>query len=159
MNYPDIDIHNRSQWPRLLMALAAAEVRRCAETLSASLRVEDLQLPQSGLGLLKLRDSALGDAYFPGEIPLARARVRVSGAGSAAEGAAQILDDRTSLARAIAVLDAVLAGKLPGHEAAEPLLRAGAARIAQQTAQRGALLAATRVDFSLVNGSEEDNDD
>jgi alpha-D-ribose 1-methylphosphonate 5-triphosphate synthase subunit PhnG len=84
----------------------------------------------------------------------------VSGAdGVAYEGAALILDDRAALARAIAVLDAVLAGKLDGHETVTPLLRAGAVRIAQQSAERAAMLAATRVNFSLVGNGEEDEDD
>lgn len=158
MNRPDIDIHDRSQWPRLLMALPAADVHRAIAALADALAIEDLQLPQSGLGLLTLRDSALGDNYFPGEIPLARARVRVSSGSGCAEGAALILDDRASLARAIAILDAVLAAKLDGHQALEPLLHAGAERIAQQKAGRGAMLAATRVNFSLF-GTEEDDDD
>lgn len=158
MNRTDIDIHDRNQWPRLLMALPAADVHRAIAALSAVLSIEDLQLPQSGLGLLTLQDSALGDSYFPGEIPLARARVRVSGDAGSAEGAALILDDRALLARAIAVIDAVLSAKLDGHQALEPLLHAGAARIAQRNAERGAMLAATRVNFSLF-GTEEDDDD
>jgi alpha-D-ribose 1-methylphosphonate 5-triphosphate synthase subunit PhnG len=142
------------------MAVPAKDVHSMVHALSDTLAIEDIQLPQSGLGLLKMRDSALGDNYFPGEIPVARARVRVSGAdGVAYEGAALILDDRAALARAIAVLDAVLAGKLDGHETVTPLLRAGAVRIAQQSAERAAMLAATRVNFSLVGNGEEDEDD
>lgn len=159
MSHLNAVIPDRGQWPRLLMAVPAADVRRVTDALSATLTVEDLQVPQSGLGLLKLRDSALGDTYFPGETPLARARVRVAtGSGASAEGAALILDDRASMARAIAVLDAVLAGKLDGYQAVVPLLVAGAECIAQQNAERNAMLAATRVNFSLV-GTEEDDDD
>lgn len=153
-----IDIHDRAQWPRLLLAVPASEVHRVVAALSTSLLIEDIQLPQSGLGLLKLRDSALGDTYFPGETPLARARVRVTGSFASAEGAALLLDDRASLARAIAILDAVLAGKLDGYQTVAPLLHAGAERIARQNAERGAMLAATRVNFSLF-GTEEDDDD
>jgi alpha-D-ribose 1-methylphosphonate 5-triphosphate synthase subunit PhnG len=154
-----IDIHDRQQWPRLLMAVPATQVHQVVAALADRLTIEDLQLPQSGLALLRLRDGALGDTYFPGETPLARARVRVtSGTGASAEGAALILDDRAALARAIAIVDAVLAEKLDGHQTVEPLLHAGALVIAQQSAGRGAMLAATRVNFSLV-GNEEDDDD
>lgn len=158
MNRPEIDLQARSQWPRLLMAVPPADVRSLLARLCATLTVEDLQCPQSGLGLLALRDSALGDVYFPGEIPAARARVRVSGGGRSAVGAAVLLDDRASLARAVAVLDAVLAGKLDGHESVEPLLRAGAAVIARQGAERSAMLAATKVNFSLFGSGEDDDE-
>lgn len=150
----------RAQWPRLLLACPTESVRVLARSLCEQHQVQDIQLPQSGLALLKLRDSAQGDAYYPGEVPLAIAHVRVITAdGASYEGAAQLLDDRASLARAIAVLDAVLAAQLPGNEEARALLTTGAARLADQAAQRRALLASTRVDFSLVGTAEEENDD
>ena len=150
----------RAQWPRLLLACPPESVRTLARRLCEQHAVQDIQLPQSGLALLKLRDSAQGDAYYPGEVPLAVARVRVTSAdGTLSEGAAQLLDDRASLARAIAVIDAVLAGQLPGHEAALPVLAVGQARLSEQKAQRQALLATTRVDFSLLGTTEEDDDE
>lgn len=156
---PDM-VHERAQWPRLLLACPAEPVRDLAYRLAQRHEVQDVQLPQSGLALLTLCDSALGEAYYPGEVPLALARVRVTAAdGGAAEGAAQVVDDRASLARAIAVIDAVLAGRLAGHEEASSLLAAGRAPLAEQAAQRQALLAATRVDFSLLGTSEEDDDE
>jgi len=152
--------HGRAQWPQLLLACPAEAVRVLARSLCQQHQVQDIQLPQSGLALLKLRDSAQGDAYYPGEVPLAIAHVRVTTSeGKSSEGAVQLLDDRASLARAIAVMDAVLAGQLPGHEEAQALLATGHTRLAEQTAQRRALLASTRVDFSLLGTSEEENDD
>lgn len=154
-----IDIHSRSQWASLLMAVPAQQVSAAVASLSATLAVEDLQLPQSGLGLLTLRDSALGDMYFPGEIPLARARVRVcTSGGFCAEGAALILDDRAGLARSIAILDAVLSAKLEGYRSVQPLLQAGARQLASQRSGRAAMLAATKVNFSLFGNGEEDDD-
>jgi phosphonate C-P lyase system protein PhnG len=79
--------------------------------------------------------------------------------GRTVEGAAQLLDDRASLARAIAVIDAVLAAQLPGQDQAHALLAIGQHRLDEQTAQRRALLASTRVHFSLLGTSEEENDD
>ena len=153
-------IPERAQWPRLLLACPARSVRLLARSLCEQHSVQDIQLPQSGLALLKLRDSAQGDAYYPGEVPLAIAHVRVTTSdGTACEGAAQLLDDRASLARSIAVLDAVLAAQMSGHEEAQALLATGQTCLAEQTAQRRALLATTRVDFSLLGTSEEENDD
>lgn len=158
---PPLDVtYARAQWPRLFLACPAESVRALARSLCEQHQVQDIQLPQSGLALLKLRDSAQGDAYYPGEVPLAIAHVRVTTSdGASFEGAAQLLDDRASLARAIAVLDAVLAAQLSGHEEARALLTTGAARLADQAAQRRALLASTRVDFSLLGTTEEENDD
>ncbi len=154
-----IDINHRGQWPSLLLAVPASRIHQAVSQLASSFAIEDIQLPQSGLGLLQLRDGALGQAYFAGETPLARAHVRLTTAhGVVAEGAAVILDDRAALARAIAILDAVLAAQLDGHDSVEPLLRDGALVLAQQRAQRAAMLAATRVNFSLM-GDEEDDDD
>lgn len=153
-------VSGRAQWPRLLLACPAESVRQLARSLCELHTVQDIQLPQSGLALLKLRDSAQGDAYYPGEVPLAIAHVRVTTAsGASVEGAVQLLDDRASLARAIAVLDAVLAAQLPGHEEAQALLATGQTRLAEQTAQRRALLASTRVDFSLLGTATEEHND
>ncbi|MBI5419994.1 MAG: phosphonate C-P lyase system protein PhnG [Deltaproteobacteria bacterium] len=150
----------RADWPRLLCALRAGEVRAAAERCARELSVRDLALPQSGLALLKLRDGALAEDYFLGEMPLARARVAVTTVdGRRAEGAAQILDDRASLARSIAILDAVLAGGFPGCETVEPLLEQGAHVLERVAAGRRALLAATHVDFSLLARTDDEEDD
>lgn len=149
----------RHQWPRCFLALDSREVRAVAEQFEETFRIEDVQLPQSGLALMKIRDGALGERYFPGEIPLATARVRILMAdGTQAEGAAQVMDDRASLARAIAVLDAVLANQLSGHEHIFPLLQKGRKILADQATERKALLETTRVNFSPLGQAEEDDD-
>lgn len=157
---PPSHTHPRSQWLRHWSALPQGQVKATADTLAQRHPVEDLALAQSGLGLLPLADSALGEAYFLGEIPLAQAHVRLRGDnGQTAEGAALLLDDRTGVARAMAILDAVLAARLPGHELAEALLHEGAAVVRDHERQRRALLAATRVDFSLLGSADEEDDD
>lgn len=157
---PLADSPGRAQWSRLLAVLPAQEVRGCAEALTADWQVSDVAMPQSGLGLLQLRDSTLGDNYFLGEIPVARAHVRLTRQdGASIEGAAQLLDDRVSLARAIAILDAIKAAQWPGHEHIDPLLQAGAARIDAEASTRRAVLAHTRVDFSLLGMTDEEDDD
>jgi len=154
------EIPERSQWLRLWSALPASPVKTLAADLSSQHRVDDLALPQSGLGLLPLTDSALGDTYFIGEIPLAQAHVRVTTSqGQSIEGAAILLDDRAGVARAMAILDAVLAARLPGFEAALQLLAQGATAVAEQSRQRRALLTATRVNFALLGTNEEDDDE
>ncbi|MDP2431938.1 MAG: phosphonate C-P lyase system protein PhnG [Pseudomonadota bacterium] len=155
MNLPP-DFPPRNRWGALLAQLPAGQVRPPAATLELELEVVDITLPQSGLGLMQLHDSALNDGFYLGEIPIARAHVRVKSAdGQEGEGGAVLLDDRARLARAIAVLDAVLAARLPGWEAASTLVEQGMAAHEQLAQTRRALLARTHVDFSLL-GQEED---
>jgi alpha-D-ribose 1-methylphosphonate 5-triphosphate synthase subunit PhnG len=148
----------RKDWAVALCALPAAEVKHLANVLSDELEVRDVALPHAGLGLLNLRDGAFQESYFIGEIPVARAEVTVrSAAGDEARGGALIVDDRAQFARSIAILDAVLAGKLPGWMTAMELVRNGMQAHRQKSSERKKQLAATRVDFSLLE--QEDDED
>ncbi|MBB3330813.1 alpha-D-ribose 1-methylphosphonate 5-triphosphate synthase subunit PhnG [Halomonas campaniensis] len=150
----------RGQWLRLWSALPATLVRATARQLAERYEVEDLELAQSGLGLMPLSDSALGETYFIGEVPLARSQVRLASlAQGPVEGAATLVDDRIGLVRDLAILDAAVGARLPGHESAVELLEQGAAVVAESDHQRRALLAATRVDFALLGTAEEDDDE
>lgn len=150
---------SRDQWVRIWTTVPAARVRAIAAELKARYTINDVELAQSGLGLLPLSDSALGEAYFLGEIPLARAHVRISdGKGVQVEGAATLVDDRASLAHALAIMDGVLSARLPGYESTLELLTEGAANISKTDGDRRKLLAATRVDFALLSTADEEND-
>lgn len=154
MNLPP-DFPPRNRWGALLAQLPADQVRSAAAVLE--LEVVDITLPQSGLGLMHLSDSALNDGFYLGEIPVARAHVRVKCAdGRSGEGGAVLLDDRARLAHAIAVLDAALAAQLPGWETVATLVEQGLAAHEQLAQMRRALLARTHVDFSLLGQEEED---
>lgn len=149
----------RTDWPRYLMAVAPERVKAVANEISGPWTVEDVQIPQAGLALLQLRDGALGDTYFPGEIPLATAWIRIrEGDRILGEGAAQLVDDRAGLARAIAVLDAILAAGLAGQETIWSLLEEGRQHVEAIQRDRRRLLAATRVDFSLLGAEEMDDE-
>lgn len=149
----------RNKWPSALCSLPASEVRHLANVLSGELEVRDVALPHAGLGLLNMREGAFQESYFIGEIPVARAEVVVRDtAGDEVRGGALIVDDRAQLARAIAILDAVMAGKLPGWVNAMTLVQQGLEAHQQKQTERKSLLAATRVDFSLL-GQEDDEDE
>jgi len=149
----------RNMWPAALCSLPANEVRHLAVALSNKLEVRDVALPQTGLGLLNMREGAFQESYFIGEIPVARAEVVVrDAAGDEVRGGALIVDDRAQLARAIAILDAVMAGKLPGWVNAMTLVQQGLEAHQQKQTERKSLLAATHVDFSLL-GQEGDEDE
>jgi hypothetical protein len=55
-------------------------------------------------------------------------------------------------------LDAVLANKLNGSENIEILLEEGARRLLRDEASRSVILKRTRVDFSLLDATGEDNE-
>ncbi|MEW6205237.1 MAG: phosphonate C-P lyase system protein PhnG [Pseudomonadota bacterium] len=148
----------RSQWLRLWQACEPAHIKALAKQVSAGCNISDLHIPKAGLGLLQLRDSALGDAYFLGEIPVTKSHVRIHHPeGKVAEGAAVCMDDRVGLTRAMAILDGVLSAKLPGWELVERSLHTGASQVQADTALRRANLSATKVDFSLLGALEEDD--
>lgn len=150
----------RSQWLRYWSAVPAEKTEALAADIAGLCEVRDVTLPQNGLGLLKLPDSALNDLYFLGEVPVSHAHVEVTAPdGTRSEGGARLLDDRQSLARALAVLDATLAERLPKHEQALDLLNTGRTAVQQVQAERNAILATTRVDFSLLGDGSEDDDE
>ncbi len=154
---PHTSIPPRSQWLRAWSALPSSRLEAVVKTIESHSTIEDLTLPKSGLGLLQLRDSAMGDAYFLGEIPLCKAHVKVTNAsGECSEGAALLMDDRTGLVRTIAVLDATLAGLLDHWQDALGLVQEGHMNRQLEDSIRKASLQATKVDFSLLSSSEED---
>jgi alpha-D-ribose 1-methylphosphonate 5-triphosphate synthase subunit PhnG len=150
----------RKDWPSALCALHAGEVKATVAELLQNIKVRDVALPQVGLGLLSLREGAFREAFFLGEIPVVRAEVVARTAeGDEARGGALIVDDRAQLARSIAILDAVMAGKLPGWEQAAALVQQGIEVRGQKDSERKKLLAATRVDFSLLGQEDDENEE
>lgn len=148
----------RNDWPRALYQLNAAEIKAVAATLSGDIEVCDVVLPQAGLGLLSLTDGAFHEPFYLGEIPVARAEVILKTTdGREVQGGSVLVDDRAQLARSIAILDAILSGKLPGCDVAEKLVKKGELMRMQKISERRQMLAATRVDFSLLE--QEDDED
>jgi alpha-D-ribose 1-methylphosphonate 5-triphosphate synthase subunit PhnG len=122
------------------------------ETLSSDWQIRPKTLPQAGLGMLKMRDSALNDPFYLGEFPMASCSVTVTtGSGETVEGAVLVMDDRVERAEELALCDAVLAARLPGWQQLYELLQEGMARRAENSRERKAMLARTRVDFSLLD--------
>lgn len=142
----------RTQWPGGLNALSASEVILFASELSADWIVRPKSMPQSGLGMLKIKESAFGEEFFLGEFPVASAWLEITTpAGQVAEGAAQVMDDRQELAESIAMCDAVLSARLPGWESVLQLIEKGQALKAATARERKQILACTQVDFSLLD--------
>jgi alpha-D-ribose 1-methylphosphonate 5-triphosphate synthase subunit PhnG len=150
----------RTDWVRAWTAHAPKQVKQLAARLTAGWDTRVTRLPQAGLGLLTLADGAFNEPYYLGEFPLAACSVEiVAPDGARAEGGAQVMSDDADLARALAILDALMAARLAGCDQAAALLKSGARLRAQQDSRRRAMLAATKVDFALLSAAEDGDED
>lgn len=156
--FTPVDLPPREQWVRALTAHPPQTLIDLADTLGRPWRITYDTLPETGLTLLQLADSVFHHPYYLGELPLSTASVVLSDAdGQPWPGAAQVMSDVPNLATALAVCDALLAHRLEGWPQVAELVQQGMAQRQQDLAQRGAMLAKTRVNFSLL--SQEDSDD
>jgi len=153
-------LHDRSTWIHALTALPAEDIKSLVDCLSEDYTVKFKALPQSGLGMLKFKDTAFHEPYFMGEFPVSSAWVALTVAdGRVAEGAAQVIDDDADLASALAVADAILANQMPGWEQLEEKLHVGVQLREDQNRLRKAMLTKTAVDFFLLSAAEEETND
>lgn len=151
---------NRTEWSRALNAVPTQLLLAVTAELAADWTLQPKAIPQSGLGMIQLNDSAFDEPFYLGEFPLASAWVEVRTAdGQVAEGAAQIMDDRIELAETLALCDAVLSARLPGWEQLAELLQQGMEIIETTRQERKQMLASTRVDFSLLDDMGDDDAD
>ncbi|MDT8405866.1 MAG: phosphonate C-P lyase system protein PhnG [Methylococcales bacterium] len=150
----------RSTWPRALALLPLTRFEQALNWVTQNWHIEPVQLPASGLAMLQVADSAFGDAYNLGEIPLTTMWLEITTPdGQRAEGAAQLMDDDAEKVRWLAICDAVLSTRLEGFDQVKALLDEGLAKFEQEQRLRQALLSKTRVDFALLSASEDDDED
>ena len=146
---------------RALTAHPANLIHELAEELSADFELKIINIPQAGLGLLKLNDGAFHEPYYLGEFPLSTCSVEISLAdGSRGVGGARVMEDDAELAQALAILDAILANGFPGHAKITELIHKGMDKRNEEDRRRRMMLAATKVDFDLLNSAgKKENDD
>ena len=142
----------RTSWVSALSAIPSSELLRLTEKLTVDWQVQAKAVPQSGLGILRLNDSALHEDFYLGEFPFASAWLQVTTSdGKTAEGAAQLMDERLDVVEAMALCDAILSARLPGWERVLRLIETGLALREATRRERSLMLAHTRVDFSLLD--------
>jgi alpha-D-ribose 1-methylphosphonate 5-triphosphate synthase subunit PhnG len=150
----------RKDWIRALTAHPANVLKALADELTVGCKVKFTSLPQAGLGLLTLTDGAFHEAYHLGEFPLSSCSIELSlPDGRHARGGAQVMADDAELARSLAILDAILAARFPGWDKVSALIASGASRRAEENRRRSAMLAATRVDFAMLNSARDGEDE
>jgi alpha-D-ribose 1-methylphosphonate 5-triphosphate synthase subunit PhnG len=149
----------RNQWIQSLCALNPKELINEVDALTKGWEIIPKTIPQSGLAMLKLQDSAFYEPFFLGEIPLSSAWVEIcSPEGKKAEGAAQVMDDNIELAKVLAICDSILANDLPGSEPIAELVKQGRDLLFLEEQRRKSMLAKTRVDFSLLDDVGESDE-
>lgn len=145
--------------PRALSALPKDRVLITVEQACTEYTVLPTSVPRSGLGMLKMTDSAFNEDFFLGEMPVSTVKVELKhNDGSTLEGGSYVLDDDLELAQAIATADALLASDKPQNEPLLALIEEGIAQIKTTQKIRANMLAKTKVDFSLLNMAGEDDD-
>ncbi len=151
----------RSVWTHALSAVPENDLKTVADKLKVGHDISHLAIPEEGLGLLKIKDSAFGDHYYIGEFPVASAHVQLRDQqGRMFEGGAHVMHDSAAYAADLAVCDAALANQLPGWETVAELLEEGMRIRRQEEQGRKAMLARTRVSFDLLStAKEEENED
>ncbi|MBA3902209.1 MAG: phosphonate C-P lyase system protein PhnG [Rhodocyclaceae bacterium] len=150
----------RKNWIRALTAHPATVLNALADQLTADCDVKLKSLPQAGLGLLTLTDGAFHEPYYLGEFPLSSCSIELAlSDGRRAAGGAQVMADDAELARSLAILDAVLAARFPGWERVSAHIESGALSRTGEDRRRRAMLAATRVDFAMLNNAGDDDDE
>jgi len=148
----------RKNWISALNAIPSNELISTVKELTEDWLVRPKSIPQSGLGVLKINDSAYNESFFLGEFPFASAWIEAqTPQGQTAEGAAQVMDDRVEVAETLALCDAILSEKLPGWELVSALVEKGMMIRKATDQERKQILACTQVDFSLLDDVGDEN--
>ena len=94
-----IEIAERTSWVSALSALPTNELLSFTAELSIGWKIHPKSVPQSGLGMLKLKDGAFDEPFYLGEFPISSAWLEVTTPdGQLAEGAAQVMDVQVEVA-------------------------------------------------------------
>jgi len=147
----------RKYWFQSLAGLPESQVQQAAEDVVQEWKLVHRQLPKAGLGLLQIRDGALGENFYLGEYPLATAHIELQNEqGKGFAGAAVVMADDTARAVSIAICDAVYTHRLPGWEKIGQLVEEGIAMRQREKNIRKGMLLRTKVDFSLLETADEE---
>ena len=140
----------RNNHIKALCSAPPNQVMDLARALKPLFEVTTMALPENGLGILKLRETAGNDAFFIGEVPVSTAHVALQKDGQTYHGGACILSDNQDLAQSIAILDAILENELSGVVRCRELVEMGLDAIKERDTMRHTILARTKVAFNVL---------
>ena len=138
-------------WVVSLREVSTEELSDLLDFLKKDLEIKVLQLPESGLDLIKMRDSVLGEAFYLGELSVSQCQVEVhSLIGDETQvGFCKIMEDSPQLAESFAIFDALLRMEI-SFPILDEFLVCGYKIWQEKQEKRKEILARTKVDFSLL---------
>lgn len=148
----------REEWSSLLALVPESELLGISKDIPNNWIVQPKLLPQTGLGMMKMRDSALNEEFYLGEFILSNCWIVIKDqTGEIAEGATWIMDASQEKTETIALCDAILSHQLTGWEKVNALLQLGLSIKQEKEKERKTILAKTIVDFSLLDEAENEH--
>lgn len=148
----------REQWVSALGLVPESELQELVNSFPKDWQIKPITLPQTGLGMMKVCDGAMGEDFYLGEFPVASCHIEITIAnGDKAQGAAWLMDDKQERAEHMAMCDAILSAQLMGWEKVGALIERGEQLMLERDRERKSLLAKTRVDFSLLEDVGDDD--
>ncbi len=125
--------------------------RGLAARLAAQARetelVEEVEAPNEGLVMLKLRETARNGLFYLGEVLVTEAKAMIRGR----IGLGMVRGSEPQLARDLAVIDAAYMAAIPQTVAWEALLVEEATRVEKARAAADAISLSTKVDFHSMD--------
>ena len=121
---------------------------RLAEEIAKSHDIQVLRAPETCTMMLQAIDSVGQTPFYLGEVLMTEAAVAIQGK----PGYGFALEDEPERAVCIAVIDAALAAEVPEGEYIRKIIAAEAERITERRLQESGLVAATKVNFAIMEG-------
>lgn len=145
---------NRVQIVENLIKLDPEEVEEYVSRIQPLIEVSALEPAEGGLYHLKIKDGVNHEPFFLGEISVAQAVVcvKIKKEEESFEGGAVVMCDNIKFATNIAICDALAISQTTFREQVLELAEKGMERMQKKTKERKNMLAATKVDFSLLEG-------
>jgi alpha-D-ribose 1-methylphosphonate 5-triphosphate synthase subunit PhnG len=119
-----------------------------AQTIVDRHKVEIMLPPEPCTAMLQAVDSVGCTPFYLGEVLMSEAAVAVNGVA----GYGFALEDEPRRALCVAIIDAALAGEVPETAAIRAALADEAARLSAQAKREESLVAATKVNFAIMEG-------
>lgn len=110
-------------------------------------QVKVIQEPESGLVMVKVRETSKNSLFYPGEVLVTECKVQIKGT----IGIGIVTGDQPELAYNLAVIDAAFEAKLPETVAWVQLLENEAKLIQEQRVGAAQSILKTKVDFETMD--------
>ena len=137
----------RKRRTRILIDGSPALRRQLAAEITKAYRLLEVEEPNHGLTMIRMRETAHSSLFFLGEILVTEAKVQIEGV----TGLGILAGDDPAAARDLAIIDAAYNAHLPQTSAWDELLAAEERRLTRKRDSYEARLSETRVRFETMD--------